>query len=236
MMSERRYSDDEVAEIFARASETEQGARRQLPASEGLTLAELQQIGQEAGIAPDLVTHAARSLDQPRQPETPVFLGLPIGAARTVRLERRLTETEWERLVVDLRETFNARGVVRSEGSLRQWSNGNLQVLLEPDGEGQRVRFRTIKGSARPYMFVGLGLMGAAAATFLASTLTGAMGANEALARVSTMGLMGAAFFAVAAVPLPRWAKLRKQQMEQLAQRLSLALNPGQEGGKPRPD
>lgn len=224
-MSDRRYNDDEVAEIFAKASETEQATRRQLPASEGLTLTELQRIGQEAGIAPELVAQAARSLDQPRQPETPVFLGLPIGAARTVRLDRRLTDAEWERLVVDLRETFNARGVVRSEGTLRQWSNGNLQVLLEPDGEGQRVRFRTIKGSARPYMFVGLGMMGVSVATFLASTLTGAMGAAEALSKVGTMALIGAAFFAMAAVPLPRWARLRKQQMEQLAQRLTLTLD-----------
>lgn len=224
-MSDRRYNDDEVAEIFAKASETEQATRRQLPASEGLTLTELQRIGQEAGIAPELVAQAARSLDQPRQPETPVFLGLPIGAARTVRLDRHLTDAEWERLVVDLRETFNARGVVRSEGTLRQWSNGNLQVLLEPDGEGQRVRFRTIKGSARPYMFVGLGMMGVSVATFLASTLTGAMGAAEALSKVGTMALIGAAFFAMAAVPLPRWARLRKQQMEQLAQRLTLTLD-----------
>ncbi len=224
-MSDRRFNDDEVAEIFARASETEQATRRQLPTSEGLTLGELQRIGQEAGIAPELVAQAARSLDQPRQPETPVFLGLPIGAARTVRLDRRLTDAEWERLVVDLRETFNARGVVRREGTLRQWSNGNLQVLLEPDGEGQRVRFRTIKGSARPYMFAGLGLMGVSITMFLASTLTGAMDAGEALSKVGTMALIGAAFFAMAAVPLPRWARLRKQQMEQLAQRLTLTLD-----------
>jgi hypothetical protein len=224
-MSERRYNDDEVAEIFARASETEQGTRRQLPAAEGLTLSELQRIGQEAGIAPELVAHAATSLDQPRQPETPVFLGLPLGAARTVRLERRLTDAEWEQLVVDLRETFNARGTVRSEGSLRQWSNGNLQVLLEPDGQGQRVRFRTIKGSARPYMFLGLGAMGVAVATFLSSTLTGALGGVDALVKVSPMALVGAAFFAMGALPLRRWARLRREQMEQLAQRLSFALN-----------
>ena len=219
-MTDRRYSDDEVAEIFARASETEQQTRRQLPARDGLTLTELQRIGQEAGIAPELVAQAARSLDQPSQPETPVFLGLPLGAARTVRLERRMTDQEWERLVVDLRETFNARGVIKSEGSFRSWSNGNLQVLLEPDGEGQRVRFRTIKGNARPQMFLGLGMMGVSVATFIAATATNAVGAGQALSQVGTIGLIGAAAFAMAAIQLPRWARTRKEQMDRLAERL----------------
>lgn len=219
-MKDRRYSDDEVAEIFARASETEQQTRRQLPARDGLTLTELQRIGHEAGIAPEAVAQAARSLDQPHQPPTPVFLGLPLGASRTVRLERRMTDEEWERLVVDLRETFNARGVIRSEGSFRSWSNGNLQVLLEPDGDGQRVRFRTIKGNARPLMFLGLGMMGVSVATFAAATATNAVGAAQALSQVGTIGLVGAAAFAMAAIPLPRWARLRKEQMDRLAERL----------------
>jgi len=223
-MTDRRYSDDEVSEIFARASETEQETRRLVPTREGLTLTELQQIGREAGIAPELVAQAARSLDQPQQPAAPVFLGLPIGAARTVRLERRMTDEEWERLVVDLRETFEARGVVRSEGSLRQWSNGNLQVLLEPDGDAQRVRFRTVRGNSRAMMFLGLGLVGASAATFLAAVLTGSVPAGEAIARVGSLAFAGAGAFALGAIPLPRWARLRKQQMDDLADRLMASL------------
>jgi len=219
-MTERRYTDDEVAEIFARASETEQTSRRQqLQTVEGLTLTELQQIGGEAGIAPELVARAARALDEPRPPATPVFLGLPLGAARTVRLERRLSDAEWEKLVVELRETFEARGVVRSEGSLRSWSNGNLQVLLEPDGEGQRIRFRTVRGNARPLMFTGLGLGGASAAMVVIATLF--PGASEMLSTAGSIGLTGAIMFAIGALPLPRWARLRQRQMDALAERLT---------------
>ncbi len=218
-MTERRYTDDEVAEIFARASETEQAARRQLPSTEGLTLAELQRIGGEAGIAPDLVAQAARSLDEPRPPAPPVFLGLPLGVARIVRLDRRLSDAEWERLVVDLRETFDARGVIRTEGSFRQWSNGNLQVLVEPDGEGQRVRFRTVRGMSRSLMFFGLGAIGVAAVTALTSMLNGLT--SQELSQVLTIALTGAGFFALGALPLPRWAKLRQRQMDELAERLS---------------
>jgi hypothetical protein len=218
-MPDRRYTDDEVAEIFARASEKEQAARRQLPSSEGLTLVELQKIGQEAGLSPELVAQAARTLDEPRAPAPPVFLGLPLGVARTVRLERRLTDAEWERLVVDLRETFDARGVVRAEGSLRSWSNGNLQVLVEPDGDGQRVRFRTIKGSARSMLAAGVGMVGLAAVTAVAGLITPV--AAEAMRSMTTLALVGAGMFALSAVQLPGWARLRRRQMDELAERLT---------------
>lgn len=224
-MTERRYNDEEVAEIFARASETEQATRHQLTSpNEGMTLTQLQQIGSEAGIAPELVAQAARTLDQPLQPQIPVFLGLPIGAARTVKLERRMTEEEWERLVVELRETFQARGVVRSEGSLRHWSNGNLQVLLEPDGDGQRVRFKTLRSQARPFMMMGLALTGVAAATFLAAVLGGQVPLTDALERTISMALIGAGMFAAGALPLRRWATLRQTQMDDLAERLTATI------------
>ncbi len=74
------------------------------------------------------------------------------------------SDEEWERLVVDLRETFDARGIVRHDGALKQWTNGNLQVLLEPDEKGHRVRLRTTKGDARGMMVGGLVMFGSAAA------------------------------------------------------------------------
>ena len=53
-MSERRYSDEEVAAIFARATETQESQPRRNTPGEGMTLAELQEIGREVGIAPEL--------------------------------------------------------------------------------------------------------------------------------------------------------------------------------------
>lgn len=218
-MPERRYTDDEVAEIFARASEKERDARTRLQPADGMTLVDLQKIGTEAGIAPELVAQAARSLDISPAPAPPVFLGLPLGAARTVRLERRLTDAEWEQLVVTLRETFDAKGVIRSEGSFRSWSNGNLQCLVEPDGPGQRIRFRTVRGGARSAMFTGLGLMGVGAVGSISSMLANAGGDAASMLSIA---LAGAAMFAFGAIPLPRWAKLRQRQMDELAERLTL--------------
>jgi hypothetical protein len=222
LMPDRRYTDEEVAAIFTLASEEEQASTRQLSsAGEGLTLAELQEIGREAGIAPERVAKAVQSLDDVRQPAPPKFLGLPLGVSRTVKLDHRMTDEEWERLVVDLRDTFDARGSVRTDGSFRQWANGNLQVLVEPDGDGQRIRFRTVKGNSRALMMGGLGMLGVAAATTLAAMLFPTTGASQALANVGTIALMGAGVFTIGALRLPSWAKLRRQQMEEVARRLT---------------
>src|SRR4051812_7964811 len=145
--SGRRYDDKEIAAIFRAAADGPQPSSPDVPRDEGLTLAELQTIGREVGIAPDAIARAAGSLDVRRESESRTLFGLPIGVARTVNLNRRLNDDEWERLVVQLREVFNARGTMRSEGSLRQWTNGNLQVLLEPTATGHRLRFRTVHGA-----------------------------------------------------------------------------------------
>ena len=220
-MPERRYNDDEVDAIFARASEAERESPRRLQSGEGRTLAELQAIGSEAGISAELVAQAARSLDQPAQPTPPTFLGLPLGVARTVSLNRRLTDDEWDRLVVQLRETFNARGVMRSEGSFRHWANGNLQVLVEPDGEGQRIRFRTVHGQSRALIFAGLGLMGVSIATTVAAMATPATGFGDAFSQVWNLALIGAGMLGFGALRLPGWARLRRGQMEDLSRRLT---------------
>jgi hypothetical protein len=220
-MSERRYSEDEVSTIFERATEAQQAVRRQLPAGgEGMTLAELRSIGKEVGIPAELVDQAARSVDTGGRDATRTFLGLPLGVGRTVELGRRLTDDEWERLVVDLRETFDARGVVRSEGSLKQWTNGNLQALLEPTASGHRLRLKTMMGAARGMMMIGMTMVGASAAIVVAAAVSGNV--SEALAQMGSLMVGGAAMFTMGAARLPRWANLRRRQMEGVAARLAL--------------
>ena len=219
-MTERRYTEDEVATIFARAAEAQQAVRRQLPAGEGLTLEDLRAIGRDVGIPAELVDHAARSVDLQGSEATRRFLGLPIGVSRTVELGRRLTDDEWERLVVDLRETFDARGRVAAEGSLRQWTNGNLQALLEPTATGHRLRLRTLMGRARGLMSAGIALGVGSTAILVASAVAGDV--VPALERVGVMLAAGTGLFGMGAVQLPRWARLRRRQMEGVAARVAL--------------
>ena len=78
---------------------------------------------------------------------------------RTVELPRALTDQERNRLVIDLRETFDAKGKIRDEGAFKQWTNSNLQALLEPTETGQRLRLRTVKGDARSFQGMGAAFM-----------------------------------------------------------------------------
>src|SRR5213594_3524122 len=217
-MAERRYNDKEIAAIFrAAAEEGPQSPQREVARDEGLTLAELQAIGSEVGIPSDAVAQAARAVDVRLGAASRTFLGLPIGVARTVNLNRRLTDEEWERLVVQLREVFNARGRTRSEGSLRQWTNGNLQVLLEPTETGHRLRLGSLHGGAAAS--IRLGLVGLGAAVILA--VASALGAQVGSA-IPALLAGGAVLIVNGALRVPGWARLRARQMEDLAVRLAL--------------
>ena len=222
-MADRRYSDEEIAAIFQRAAESPepQGTSIQSASGEGMTLAELQDIGREVGISPEAIDTAAKSLDLRPRAGTRKFLGLTLGVERMIDLERRLTEDEWERLVVELREVFGARGTVSSSGSFRQWTNGNLQALLEPTRNGQRLRLRTTKGSFPTAMAAGGMMLFAgiftAISTGLAGHLVGSAAIDAALFSAVGTGILG-----IASLRLPSWARLRGQQMEAITTRLAL--------------
>jgi len=218
-MADRRYNDKEMATIFRAATEGPQSPLRDVRTEEGLTLADLQAIGREVGISPDAVAQAAQALDIRQGAASRTFLGLPIGVARTVNLNRRLTDQEWEHLVVQLREAFNARGTTRSDGSLRQWTNGNLQVLLEPTETGHRLRFRTLHGAARASIGAGFAALAMTATVATATAIRGHL--SDAIPGIALLLTMGVGMIANGALRLPRWARLRGRQMDALAAQIA---------------
>ncbi|HSJ24752.1 MAG TPA: hypothetical protein VK929_08805 [Longimicrobiales bacterium] len=218
-MTDRRYDEDEVREIFRRAAAP--GASR-LPAPQeqhGLTLEEVQSIGREVGIDPATVARAAASLTASRTTPLQRSMGMPVGVGRMVPLPRAPTDREWEQLVAELRSTFGARGRVAVQGGLREWSNGNLHACIEPAGGGYRLRMGTVKGEAAGMNAMGIIGMGAGVVTFAAMALTGGLagGLADALAGPVVLGGGGAAALIANAVRLPRWASRRQRQMEHIA-------------------
>lgn len=172
-MREPRFDDDEIREILARATEVRSDPET-LPASaeagdrpgEGLTLAELERVAAEVGIPAARVAQAAEALavEQAALPTPKTKLGVEVSASHVVRLPRMLNAGEWDRFVVQLRDTFDAPGEVRTEGSLRTWSHGHLKVLLEPEVQGARLRFQSVSGTAQSLLDLGfvLGVLGLA--------------------------------------------------------------------------
>lgn len=222
-MTERRYNETEVEAIFARATKAaeNESAHPQLPSGEGMTLGQLQEIGREVGLTPEDVADAALSLDRAGRQTSRRMLGLTVGVGRTVDLGRKLSDDEWERLVVDLRETFDAKGRQTSEGNFRQWTNGNLQALLEPTPTGHRLRLRTVKGNSLAWMMGGVGMMTVAGLVGAAGWLGIGNAATMGLERFALIAAMGIGAFAVGALQLPVWARERRRQMAEIVERLS---------------
>ncbi|MHB1329224.1 MAG: hypothetical protein ACYC2K_13590 [Gemmatimonadales bacterium] len=234
-MTERRFNEEEVAAIFERATHAPPDEARGRLTSDGLTLAQLEDIGREVGIGPAAIAQAVATIDQQGTATSRRLLGVTIGVGRTVELPRRLTDEEWERLVVDLRETFDARGVMRSEGSMRQWTNGNLQALLEPTATGQRLRLRTLKGSAGTAIAMGAGFIAVAAVGFVVEILQGGSFEARDLARAAPIAAIGVGAIAVWMARLPAWVRTRREQMEAIGARLVAYLrsSPGSDPDSP---
>lgn len=226
MPDERRYDDEEVSRLLARAAQHAERTEREAEPTEtpkaiaptGLTLAQVQEIASSVGIPADSVQKAAASVARGDLVPTTVrsALGIPYAVARQVELPRMLTDVEWDRVVIRLRETFAAEGKSVREGTIRSWRNGNLRVVLEPTAQGSRVRMSTTRGDATVRTQLGVGAM------VLSATLAGlysfAMAADpRRWGSVILLGIVGAALLVRNVLALPRWARVRVGQMEALS-------------------
>lgn len=218
-MTERRYTEDEMSAIFAEATRIEPAGRRRLARRDGMTPAEVQAIGTEAGIPADLVARAARGLDRGAPAPVRRMLGLPLGVGHVVEIDRRVTDAEWDRPVTDLRHTFDARGTVRVDGSPRQWTNGSLQAFLEPTEQGERLRLRTMNANARSSILAGLAVLATTVAVLGSLALGGRLGDSSALTGVGFLASVGVGLLGLGVVRLPGWARTRQQQMAGIAER-----------------
>jgi hypothetical protein len=218
-MTERRYTDEEVTEILRRATVPRPDAPGQLAPQDGMTLGQLEAIAREAGIEPERVAAAARDIDAPVA-VTRRAVGVPVSVSRSVELSRRLTDAEWEFLVTRLRETFDATGKREAYGSLRQWSNGNLRVFLEPGIHGHRVRFTSMNAGMRFRLLGGISVAaGGIGAAFVASFFSGDVAlATSTIGVIS--GVIGLAVVTGATRLTPRWRETRRTQFEALASEL----------------
>ena len=223
-MTTRRYGDDEVREIFSLATTGDMPDRSVPVESGGLTLGELQHIGQEVGIEPARVAQAAARLDA-RGRLAPVrrSFGLPIGLSRVVELPRAPTDREWELLISEFRTTFEVQGHATSSGGLREWSHGNLHICVEPTEHGQQLRLSTLKADAMALN--GLGLVMGGMSLLMGAVVAAAGKPGKALVLIGMFGGIALAAFGANLVRLPRWARERERQMEAIAEHAGKLLS-----------
>lgn len=216
----RTYTQDEVREIIRRAAESTAEKERQASEDTGLTVNDLRDLAVGAGIDPEVMLEAAQSLDRDvHEPFEKRVLGMKISAARAIRVEGPFTEEDWLALVSDCRTTFEAKGKVQDVSGLREWSNGNLHVLVEPVGEDVIIRMRTHHGATQQ---MAAGSVAMAIAMFVMVITAMAEGASgpETFGMVS---LLAAVFFGAGGLlftQIRRWSRTREQQMEAIGRRI----------------
>lgn len=228
MAHEHGYTDEDVTRIFARASEldADDGERDEASgramvaapgASHGFTLPELQAIGAEAGISAAAIARAAHelSLGAPAPGVVQRWAGLPVAVGQELRLDTPVSDAEWTRIVVRLRDTFDARGTLRDQGAFREWSNGNLQATLEPTDTGHMLRLRTRKSSVRDVLGIAGGVGGFAG---MLAVLSSVADKPNALPIAAMLGVVAIGMAGWQWVAIPRWAALRAEQMQAVLQ------------------
>ena len=143
-MSERRYTDEEVAQLLQRAADLDRDTESSTLAR-GLSLAELRDVAAEAGIDPGMVTQAASELPgrRARRP-TQGLLGGSGVVARTAALPGRLDRDAMGHLVDIIDADSSEQGTVgEALGSVR-WTSSNRfssrQIVLQPGDTESVVR------------------------------------------------------------------------------------------------
>ena len=160
----RTYSEQDVAAIIARAAERQAAAAR-TTASVGLTLDEIERLGQDAGLDPADLRAAAAEIDaagrtlsrQASQTKTQVVVERWIDAP--------LTLEGWENTVYALRERLGVSaeaalggaggGTVQQVGAAFEWTHTSglgvqTVVTASPRGERTRLRMSQLVGLGSP--------------------------------------------------------------------------------------
>ena len=219
--SERRYDRDEVSEILRRAAEEQHAADKTTAGDPGLTLAELQNVAEEAGIAPRHVERAAGAVAANAPQDTESWGGFRrIERVRT--FPYRVGESVWRRMLAEGRRHAGTQGdLKRTGGSSREWDTlTGLHIMLDTGPQGSTLRVTSgnqmIGGLAHAFGELALPM---AALFGIGGALTGSLGVG--LVAVFIVLIVG--FFAARFITR-RQADRRARQADALLARLSRVI------------
>jgi hypothetical protein len=219
----RRYSEEEAQRIFALVADRQ----RMTSGAEGLSLSELEEAAQAAGLDPGLVAIAAAELDSAPQAEK-TLLGTPIEVIRSRVFDGTLDDDAWASMVAACRREFGQPGMAGQIGRLREWTvisggtkNGiTTRLTVEPTGDGTRV---TLSRSIRDTVF---GFTLAATIQWVMATLffTLWMAGVDPEMWIASMVMagMGTLFGVGAQIGSRVWRRREARRFESLLDRLEL--------------
>ncbi len=242
-MSERTYSEEEMAALLERAAELQAHTARTNERSTGLTLAELEAIAEEAGLSAEHLRQAAGEMEK----LGPSLLGKSTSTTAThIHVEQwvpgALTPEASEEVVAYLRSRFDSdlgsmmgggvygTGTVEQVGRSLEWKHLSMwgietRVQMRPKGERVHVRIgqRVALGSNRAEG-IGYGLAAAALLAPIAGAIAGSV-------------LIGSiAFVLLAMIAIPAityydrvWRQKKHRELEELTERVTTLIATHQE-------
>jgi len=206
-MTDRRFTDEEVALILREASEVQEGGR--LGGVEGgLTLSQLKEIAVEVGLDPKNIEMAASRLAAYRNPAAVPVLGTPVAPQFQRDIPGELSREDFGELLATIRTVLGRRGITAVELNALEWKArdyfGGRYVSVVPGNGKTRVR---VFGNFRDGIMT-VGLVGGMAVTTLAAGVLAALGLQD----VVGAGILPIAMLlsALPAVGFWRW-KYRKE-------------------------
>ncbi|MEO0556632.1 MAG: hypothetical protein AAF170_00470 [Bacteroidota bacterium] len=257
----RTYSEREVAAIIERAVER-QAETDQMEGAPGLTLEEIEKLGQEAGIDPAHLRAAAQEMGTRGR----TYAGTS-GMTRThVHVERwvdgPLIEEAWEDTVAHLRQHFGAEmnammgmggAEVQQVGQSHEWTHTSslgvqTRVTVSPRGDRTRLRITQLVGlSSTRVEGIGYGSLIA----LVGALIGGGIGSAIVDGPLGAIPGMVIAFILTLAVAAPlvtrldeKWRAKKLRQLGELADELAPMLAtdtasvpvPEQEGTRSAPE
>lgn len=216
---ERRYTDDEVAQVLSRA--VQPVASSALPArrpSEGITLDELEAVAAEAGIDPARVRAAALSLGERSESSGRLlFFGPHPSHVFDRVIEGEVPHERLSDLVGIIRRLLRVKGKVVEVGDWLEWTSDGttIHITVKPEGGKTKIQFMGDAG------FKLVGLFGPAAlATLIALVSLGNGG-------TLTVGLAAAIVGGAYAVARGLWEIVGRRagaQYRRMVDQLSLEM------------
>jgi hypothetical protein len=222
MTNERRYQDHEIREILDLAIDEESSLGGSVTAADGLTLRQLQEVGQEVGVSSERIAQAA-GVVAARRDASPhkTTTWLPTTVERTVPLARNLSDREWEWLVAELRTTFGGKGEVSVQGGMRAWTYGRVQVFIDQTQTGYRLRLSDVNAGAGAIV---LGGAIVALALMIFVVLLGKTDAGFKFIVPAMFATLGGGLMLGSALSLPKWARRQRDGMLHIEQHVATLL------------
>ena len=222
LVKQRLYSEKELRALIQRATELQQG--KETNHENNLTFLEVERIASDLGIESENLRTAAYELENPSAlSRSRGFWQAPFQIDLTHVADGKLTDEQWEEIVLLLRRETGHSGITSDIGKTKEWLHctdialGLLRVSVSPRGDETLIAIqKQFKG---PALFTyALSIIAGGILSIVLLTLTGAGAVLPPVANIALMISACAASLFSARAGISAWIKRKKERYTYLVQ------------------